>query len=757
MEAREQNKALTAEERGKLPDSDFAVPGKRKLPIHDREHAELAWRLLDRTEGLTPEERAEAKRRILRRLKEFGVDVSAYEGAEEILQAAVRPAGEEVAIGERVRMGLEADLAGASSGSGQGYEVTLIRAGRALNGWRFPGPVLEKGTPLFEGANSFVDHVDGFRHPSVRNLVGVVHGVTWDGPDEALRGRLRLSRTPAAEWVGSMVDQIVSDRDAGLPVPRVGLSADLYCGYYVEDDVRVATEIHKVYSVDVVFYPASGGSFDRVLNCVKGGREMENLDGEVVATEGAGAGGEQEVATERVSLAKGGEQAKPPGQGARTSQETADALLGSLCATMLEGTLTQCDLPVAMKEVVRAQFAGRVFQPEELQLAVDVQRKLLAQLLEDRVIRGMGEQRPDAPRVEGMWSSLDRIQLAFDKLLGLPLPEGQSDVPRLTGIRELYLALTGDYDFYGRFYPERVQLANVTTSSMTSVVKNALNKVLLQAYNVRPRWWEPIVYEEDFNTLNQITWIKTGGIGSLPTVSEGGAYTELDWSDNEETADFVKKGGYIGITLEMMDRDDVASVKRIPRELGNAAWRTLSALVSAIFTDNSGAGPVMGCGHNVFDASNHGNLRTTALSTAEWDAVIQAVYNQTEPTSGAKLALRPKFILVPIELEKTALEVVGQPWATADNKHYLDPRYQSATVVVVPQWADTNDWAGVCDPNDCPGICTGYRYGREPELFVADDQVVGSMFSNDEMRIKCRFFVAVGVADYRPLHKSNVA
>ena len=63
----------------------------------------------------------------------------------------------------------------------------------------------------------------------------------------------------------------------------------------------------------------------------------------------------------------------------------------------------------------------------------------------------------------------------------------------------------------------------------------------------------------------------------------------------------------------------------------------------------------------------------------------------------------------------------------------------------------------MCEPEDCPGICIGYRYGREPELFVADDQVVGSMFTNDEMRIKCRFFVAVGVADYRPLHKNNVA
>jgi hypothetical protein len=31
------------------------------------------------------------------------------------------------------------------------------------------------------------------------------------------------------------------------------------------------------------------------------------------------------------------------------------------------------------------------------------------------------------------------------------------------------------------------------------------------------------------------------------------------------------------------------------------------------------------------------------------------------------------------------------------------------------------------------------------------------MFTNDEMRIKVRWFLCVGVADYRGLHKSNVA
>ena len=42
-------------------------------------------------------------------------------------------------------------------------------------------------------------------------------------------------------------------------------------------------------------------------------------------------------------------------------------------------------------------------------------------------------------------------------------------------------------------------------------------------------------------------------------------------------------------------------------------------------------------------------------------------------------------------------------------------------------------------------------------MFVADNELTGSMFTNDEMRIKIRFFYTVGIGDWRALHKSNVA
>ena len=49
-------------------------------------------------------------------------------------------------------------------------------------------------------------------------------------------------------------------------------------------------------------------------------------------------------------------------------------------------------------------------------------------------------------------------------------------VEKLRGIRELYTGMTGDYDRHGGFYPQHARFA--TTTTMNSVVKNALNKIV---------------------------------------------------------------------------------------------------------------------------------------------------------------------------------------------------------------------------------------------------------------------------------------
>ena len=638
------------------------------------------------------------------------------------------------------------------------FDVVCMRPGEA-NGVEFSAGVLKDAVNLFENANVFVDHGGVFEFTrSVRDLAGVITQAKYQ-ETKGITARLRLM-TPSG-WLEGFLRQLVADRDKGLAVPRVGLSADLYIrrkGGNVE-------EIRRVNSVDIVFDPAAGGSFERVLNSVQGHGGDTEMD-EQVRDSGS--------VEESVTVPVVPPVAIDPGNGdealvlaaMQSPLSELQELRRLQCGAVLESVLAaNSDLPAAMAGLILQRFQGSIFDAADLQSEIAAVRQAWADIQESNVIQGMGTDsdgsrsgdRRQHQGIMGMWDSMDRVQMAFDKLMGIEIPSEHSDIPRLTGIRELYLMLTGDHEMYGRFNPDRVTLANVTTSTMTSVVKNALNKVLLKAYNMRPQWWAPIAYEEDFNTLNSVTWITLGGIADLDTVTEGNAYTEKSWSDNEETSDFVKKGNYVGITLEMIDRDNVGSIRQLPQKMGLAAARTLSGTISALFTDNTGTGPDLSDTYKLFDASNHDNLLTTALSTTAWDAVIQAMFKQAEATSTKRIGVRPATILVPIELEKTALTIINSPNepGTADND--LNVRQGSARVIAVPEWTDTNNWAACASPLDLPGVCVGYRFGRAPEMFVADSDVVGSMFTNDEMRIKVRFFYAVGIGDYRALHKNNVA
>lgn len=88
--------ALTTEQRNNLADDDFAVPGKRALPIrntpNDVDHTRMAWSMVDHTKGLSDTERAEARRRILHRAKELGLDTSKWE-AHQSARMDMQPSG----------------------------------------------------------------------------------------------------------------------------------------------------------------------------------------------------------------------------------------------------------------------------------------------------------------------------------------------------------------------------------------------------------------------------------------------------------------------------------------------------------------------------------------------------------------------------------------------------------------------------------------------------------------------------------------
>jgi hypothetical protein len=646
--------------------------------------------------------------------------------------------------------------------STRGIEVLAITAGIG-NGWNFKPSVLQKSLSLWDKAECYTDHT--LDKHSVRDLGGILSDPQWDETSQGIKAILTPAG-PAAQVVKDLADASLNHPD--LPI---GMSADIF----MRVDKTTVLEIVKVKSLDVVMHPARGGKFIRVLNSEGEYIMTEEVVPNVPKTDQPITQTDQTI----TKLANGAKavvqslQAQAAFDKLEASNAAAEKLQVSMCQALLQTALASSRLPEAWQLRIKQDFKDKVFEPEQLQKRIEDDRSLISATMGARTVQ--------SGAVNSMFTAEDQIQAAFDDLLGAPRDAGKETlkVARLTGIREAYLMLTGDYDLRGGYDPIRAQFGG-TTTDFTGLVKNALNKVIVNSFERMGKagydWWKQIVTVEHFNSLNSITGTLIGTIGSLPTVAEQAEYTELAVGDNPETASFTKYGGYIPLTLEAIDRDDTRKLKLFAIELGNAAMRNISEQVAAIFTSNAHAGPTMADTGALFNATavttvtGHANLLTTTLGTdyTAWDAVAAAVYNQPMLIkqavgyygTGKKLAIEPKFCLVQRHNKGPADALFLPRWASAVTSIATagGPTYGGMVIpIVVPEWTDTENWAAVCDPAIAPSIIVGERFGLVPEVYIANRETDPAVFMNDEHRLKVRQFLAICVGDYRPLHKNNIA
>jgi hypothetical protein len=641
--------------------------------------------------------------------------------------------------------------------AGDDFEMLAINAGVAKgHDLDFSTAVLKESLSLWDNVPCMLDHPGFLDFPSVRDLAGSLHHPTWNEANQGIQAKL----TPA----GPAAEVLIRLREAAKENPAimsaVGFSAVLRVKY--KSDGKVET-INTVSSVDCVINPARGGKF---LSAYQGDKSMtdpikppeapeENTDAETAAL----------LATQKAK--------KAADTKANTAAESLRQVRLHTCRDLLKVSLQASNLPAPSATRVETRFAailekGEPFEPVDLENAIAEEQNFLAAMTSAGVIRGPG-------RITNMHTSADQLEAAVSDLFGVEREARLSTIQtaRLTGIRELYLMLTGDYDLHGGFYGERIQLA--TTADFTGLVKNALNKIVTQQWEALGKagydWWEKIVKIEYFTSLNSITGTLIGTVGTLPTVAEGGEYTEMAIGDSPETATFTKYGGYIPLTLELIDRDETRKLKAYASELGSAARRKVSALVSQVFLANTNVGPTMADGGALFNATavtaatGHKNLFTTALAAAEWDVVCAAVFNQPMLIkwaagyygTGPKMAINPRYLVVPRALQLTAMKIL---YPTLENAATIysenQQRGQPGDVVVMPEYTEVDHWAAVCDPVVAPAIIVAERFGIKPEIFTAGNELSPAVFMNDEHRIKVRMFTTVLVQDFRPLHKSNV-
>lgn len=655
-------------------------------------------------------------------------------------------------------------------------------------------------------------------------LLGAIVEPYWDVETSSIKGTHKVIKEDLSK-------KILNAHDANI-LSIFGLSVDTVpiMGQDIQIDNElypVVSGISEVTSVDLVSKPAAGGKFNRVLAAennkegqtnrgIKMGIEIEREDLEKligkISLEQMEVREKEKRAKDRdeAKTQKELEEANAEEERLRLEQEVADSaaaddtdkvaeLEGKMAAMesqmLLANRLNESQLSVSSKGIVSQAFSGKIIKESELDAMIKTVQEAQAgtdpsgrvtengNARETVVAGSSGLERAtiDFMRIAMQHSGFSALEHNDDKEVVLRLPEayntwkntsGKDQLGRIPRLSEWIYSCVGG----NPFIPSEVQPRNkeaITTSNMTSIIKNTVNLMIANDYSVMLKWWEPIVKTEEVDNIDDATLIRLHGLSDLDVVDEGAAYTELGWDDQEETASFVKRGNFVGVTLEAMLNDKVMAIRTLPARLANSWWNTISARVAAVFTNNSNTGPVLSDTGALFNATatsttgGHANLLTAALSFTSWGASRTAMRAQTDQVEGAgkKLLLNPKFLLIPDDLETTAIQIRNSEKDPDNAENAINPHFGKFEIVVVPEWTDANDWATVADPNIAAALWMIFLTGNTvPSIFTADDETGGAMFTNDQLRWKVRqmgyrfssTYDNAPVSDFRGLHKNNV-
>jgi hypothetical protein len=434
----------------------------------------------------------------------------------------------------------------------------------------------------------------------------------------------------------------------------------------------------------------------------------------------------------------------------------------SMCAANLRASLAESKLPKITQDKISKQYQDKIFKDSELQATINAEREYLAQFTKSEpdsqgrdIVMGQDQR-------DKMSDALAATMLASGHM-GKPIVPGSPEMKAVVGdasplrsIKELYIACTGDVNVTGN--PAKMR-ASIDTTGFDVVCGNALNKALVANYNQQDMVADvgKVANITDLNSIAEQKRIRFGGYSDAPTVAEGDPYVAATSPDDEKAVYTpVKKGFTEDITLETIKKDDINAIAQIAPRVSRACVRTLYKTVFGLLDPGQNA--------TIYDSTAlytttgaHANLGGNALDATYLGNAVARMLAQKEATSLEVLGIRPGFLLVPAELEKTAYELVTSKYGLYnDTPGYLQSK--QIQILPVPYWsgltpsygAAAKNWALIASRQDGVPIEVGFVDGqRVPELFISNLANVGSLFTNDKITYKVRFWFGAAVIDYR--------
>jgi hypothetical protein len=272
-----------------------------------------------------------------------------------------------------------------------------------------------------------------------------------------------------------------------------------------------------------------------------------------------------------------------------------------------------------------------------------------------------------------------------EKTLGAPTMQAARDL-RCTSLNDLMrCALRFDHVEHRGTSPDSLIRAAFSTHSLTTILTNTGNKILLNAYNTFPSVARLLAKKLTANDFKSHTAFKVTGAVNLEEVGPGGEIHHGTLSQQAFAYQVSTYARMLALTRQDIINDDLGAFDTIPQMIGRGAALAVEKLFWQLVLGN--AGSFFAGGNNNYLSGGTSVLAATGLGLAV-TLLRQQVDSQSEP-----IVVEPKFLVVPPELETVADQLY------ASTNVALVPDSTAAATVQMP---DANPYAGKYRPRVTP-------------------------------------------------------
>jgi len=347
------------------------------------------------------------------------------------------------------------------------------------------------------------------------------------------------------------------------------------------------------------------------------------------------------------------------------------------------------------------------------------------------------DERPAAPAVHMAQPTArtpEVIEAAFALQGGLPNVEKQYDaktleaaakIQRTTSLGEVLLSAAEEGGYTGS---RRISAATLrpilaaawATHSISGILSSTVNKFLLAGFNGVESSWRSMSAVRSVNDFKAITSYRLNGGFKFEKVANGGELKNAGASDESRTISADTYGIMTSVTRTDLINDDLGALTAVPQRIGRGGALKLNDVFWASFQDDS-----------AFFTTARGNKKNTAgaLSLANLKA-IATMFRKLKDPDGNPVAVEPRVLLVPADIELAAAEIMGSSLlvggsSAGPDRNVLAGRYQ---VVSTSYLSSAEDYYLLASPADLPVMEVAFLNGVQSpivETAEADFNMLG--------------------------------